>query len=84
MVKGLGKVFTAGAVIDAVWGLVAGEATGRTFGTGVEPVAVGVEFGFDKIFVDFDGIFFGEGFCERPSGGFFFEAVDVGGEGLVF
>lgn len=44
----------------------------------MEPVAVGVEFVFDEIFVDFYAKFFGEGAGFVPGGALHFETGETG------
>ena len=47
----MGEIFATGAMVGAVVGLEAGKTAVFALGTGVEPVAVGVEAIFDEVVV---------------------------------
>ena len=70
-------------MVDAVSGLIAGEPAFFTFGSLVEPVSIGVELGFDEIFIGYYIVsackFAGFG----PGVGFQFDSFDICYEAAV-
>ena len=71
-------MFAVRTMVDAVRGLVAGEAAFFAFRTLVKPVAIRVEFFFDYGIVNSNAEFGGDFDGLIPRGAFHFETRDVG------